>query len=148
MIYRVATAADVQQLFDVRMSVSENVLINTSLVTDEICINYLTQRGKGWLCAIGDRVVGFAIADLKDDSIWALFVRPEHEGKGIGGALHNMMLDWYFAQNKDQVWLSTEAGTKAEQFYRKRGWQETGTKHNEIRFELTAVAYNMHSRGR
>ena len=48
------------------------------------------------------------------------------------------MLDWYFNQNKETVWLGTSPGTRAEAFYRKAGWKETGTYgKGETKFEMT-----------
>jgi len=139
MIYRSATPEDVPQMFEVRMSVKENILSNTDLVTDELCVEYLTKRGKGWVCAINQHLVGFAIADLLDDNVWALFVRPEFEGIGIGKKLHDAMLNWYFRQGKEKIWLSTSPNTRAERFYRTAGWQAVWTNPNgEITFEMTA----------
>ncbi len=142
MTYREATIQDIPQLHEVRTSVKENVLINTSLVTPGIYAEYLTTRGKGWLCEDAGKVVGFAIADTAEDSIWALFVRPGYEGQGIGRKLHDDMLNWYFAQGREKVWLTTAPGTRAETFYRVCGWKETSRKANgEILFELTATAW-------
>ncbi len=140
MTFREAELRDIKGLMDVRMSVKENMLNTPALVTDEICADYLTGRGKGWLCETDNRVVGFAIADLVDNSIWALFVRPEYEGKGIGKALQTIMLNWYFKQGKQSVWLTTALNTRAEKFYRMTGWKETGyTKTGEIRFEMNVT---------
>ena len=87
---------------------------------------------------IDKHIVGFAIADLKENNIWALFLDPEFEGKGIGQLLHNTMLDWYFSQTKTTVWLGTGFNTRAEKFYRKAGWTEVGTHGpKEIKFEMT-----------
>ncbi|MEY2916818.1 MAG: hypothetical protein RIS73_532, partial [Bacteroidota bacterium] len=45
---------------------------------------------------------------------------------------------WYFSQQKEMVWLSTDVNTKAEKFYRKQGWKETGLYgKTEIKFEMT-----------
>ena len=58
------------------------------------------------------------------------------------------MLDWYFAQNKEHVWLSTEPGTRAEAFYRKAGWRKVGTHgRNEVKFMMTYPEWVMHKRG-
>lgn len=139
MVFREAILADIPALFEVRYAVTENVLRNRALVTTENTANYLTRRGKGWVCEVGGKVVGFAIADLEDHSIWALFVQPEFMGHSIGKQLHHLMLTWYFAQTSETVWLSTAPGTRAEEFYRRHGWQETGrTSSGEVRFEMTA----------
>ena len=100
MAFREATLQDIPQIQIVRHAVKENVLSDPGLVTDEDCANYLTNRGKGWVCESNGKIVGFAIADLVDDNIWALFVDPHFEGQGIGRKLHEIMLDWYFSQGK------------------------------------------------
>ena len=136
MIFREARVEDIEQIQVVRNSVKENMLSNPALVTDADCEDYITRRGKGWVCEADDKTVGFAIADLVDHNIWALFVDPAYEGRGIGRKLHDMMMDWYFQQTDATVWLSTSPGTKAESFYRNRGWQETGLHGKETRFEM------------
>jgi GNAT superfamily N-acetyltransferase len=142
MIYREATIEDIPQIQIVRNSVKENTLSDPGLVTDKDCVDFLTVRGKGWVCTADNQVVGFAIADLKDNNIWALFVHPDYENKGIGKQLHHMMLDWYFAQTKKTVWLGTAFNTRAEQFYRKAGWTEAGTHGaEEIKFEMNYDAW-------
>lgn len=137
-IFREATVADIKQIFVVRYSVKENVLRETDLVDEKICESYLTERGKGWVCEMEGEIVGFAIADLKDNNIWALFLKPEYEKQGIGRQLHTIMLDWYFSQTPKTVWLGTNPNTRAELFYRKAGWKEAGTHgEDEIKFEMT-----------
>jgi GNAT superfamily N-acetyltransferase len=146
MLYREAQVADIPQYMVVRMAVKENQLSNPALVTEQDNINYLTKRGKGWVYEADGQIVGFAIADLQDHSIWALFVHPDYEGQGIGGHLHSLMLRWYFSQTQHPVWLSTGPGTRAEEFYRRHGWHETGrTEKGEIRFELTLEEWRRHS---
>ncbi|MFN8271623.1 MAG: GNAT family N-acetyltransferase [Chitinophagaceae bacterium] len=142
MIYRLATTADIPEIMRVRFAVKENTLSRPGLVTDADCDEYINHRGKGWVCDVGNKIAGFAIADLQDHNIWALFVEPGFDGLGIGKRLHNDMLDWYFSQTNHTVWLSTSPGTKAEQFYRKAGWMQTGfTGSGEIRFEMTAAKW-------
>lgn len=137
MIYREANTNDIKQIQLVRNAVKENVLSNPGLVTDRDCVEYLTLRGKGWVCEADGTIVGFAIADLIDNNIWALFVHPDHEGKGIGKILHDTMLNWYFSQQKEMVWLSTDPVTRAAAFYRMQGWKETGVYgKGEIKFEM------------
>lgn len=139
MIIREAVIDDIKQIQSVRNSVLENMLSNPALVTDQDCEEFISVRGKGWVCEIDNRIVGFSIADLKDRNIWALFLRPEFENQGIGRQLHDIMLDWYFAQGKEHVWLGTAPNTRAELFYRKSGWIETGTHgKGEIKFEMTS----------
>ena len=139
---REAQESDIQEIQFIRGSVKENVLSDPSRVTDEDCRVYLTQRGKGWVAEVGRSIIGFAIADLQDSSIWALFIHPEFERRGIGKMLHHTMLDWYFAQGKEWVWLSTDPNTRAEEFYARQGWQSTKVLPNgEVKFEMTVNAW-------
>lgn len=138
MIIREARVEDIPQIQVVRNSVKENTLSNPDLVTDKDCEEFITERGKGWVCEIDGKITGFSIVDLKDNNIWALFVDPDFEKKGIGKKLHDIMLDWYFTQTKENVWLGTSPNTRAEFFYRKSGWNEIEIHgKNEIKFEMT-----------
>ena len=138
MIIRAAVLNDIPQIQAVRNSVKENILSDPGFVTDKDCEEFLTLRGKGWVCEIDRKIVGFSIVDLKENNIWALFLQPEFEKQGVGRRLHDTMLDWYFEQTKKNVWLGTSPNTRAEIFYRKSGWIEIGTHGNgEIKFEMT-----------
>jgi len=137
MIFREAHIRDIKPIMKVRLAVKENVLSNPDLVTEDDCVHYIFQKGKGWVCEVNEKVVGFSIVDLQDNNIWALFLDPEFERQGIGRKLHDMMLDWYFNQTLDTVWLGTAPQTRAEGFYRKAGWQEAGIHGKEIKFEMT-----------
>jgi GNAT superfamily N-acetyltransferase len=138
MIFREARLDDIDQIQIVRNSVKENTLSDPGLVTNKDCEEFMFERGKGWVCEIDNEIVGFAIADLKENNIWALFLDPRFEKKGIGQKLHQMMLEWYFSKTDEKVWLGTAFNTRAEQFYRKAGWSEAGMHGTkEIKFEMT-----------
>jgi GNAT superfamily N-acetyltransferase len=142
MIFRQALIKDIPQIQMVRNSVKENVLSSPGMVTDADCAEYLGKRGRGWVCEVRGEIVGFAIADLTGHNIWALFVHPDFEQHGIGRKLHDMMLDWYFTQTKNTVWLGTAPNTRAEIFYRNAGWKENGLHgKGEIKFEMEYVAW-------
>lgn len=143
MIYRQAIKEDIKQIQIVRNSVIENPLSIPGSITDEVCLEFISTRGRGWVCEIDNKIVGFSIVDLNDNNIWALFIKPQFEKKGIGKELHKLMLDWYFIKTKQKVWLSTSPGTRAERFYRKAGWTEIETQENdEIKFEMTSKMWN------
>jgi GNAT superfamily N-acetyltransferase len=138
MIFREAQQTDIRQIQIVRNAVTENTLSNPDLVTDADCYIFLFERGKGWVCEIDRQIVGFAIADLKEHNIWALFVQPNHDKKGIGKLLHNLMLTWYFSQTTATVWLGTATNTRAEEFYKRMGWEPAGMHGiKEVKFEMS-----------
>ncbi|MCH5717107.1 GNAT family N-acetyltransferase [Niabella hibiscisoli] len=142
MIIRQAEIEDIPQIQIIRNAVKENRLSDPGLVTNEDCAHFIKERGKGWVCEENGKLTGFAIADLQDHNIWALFVHPDCEHRGVGKLLHDTMMNWYFTQTTQTVWLGTAPGTRAANFYRKAGWKETGTNgKNEIRFEMTAAEW-------
>jgi GNAT superfamily N-acetyltransferase len=137
MIIREAVTADIPQIQTVRNLVKENPLPDPSLVTDADCKDYLTNRGKGWVCEIENKIVGFSIISVKDNNVWALFIQPGYERQGIGRLLHDKMMNWYFTQTNEIVWLGTAPGTRADKFYEAAGWTRTGIRPNgEVRFEM------------
>lgn len=148
MIIREANINDIKQIQVVRNAVKENALSDPALVTDDDCRLFLTERGKGWVCEKDHQIIGFSIADLEDHNIWALFVHPDFDKQGIGRQLHDIMLNWYFSQTKATVWLGTAPGTRAETFYRKTGWKETGMHgKGEVKFEMTYDDWNNRKTG-
>ena len=138
MIIREAVIEDIPQIQVVRNAVKENRLSDPALVHDKDVEDYITRRGKGWVCEMGKRIVGFAIVSVTDRNVWALFIEPGHEKKGIGRLLHDEMMNWYFGQTTQTIWLGTAPGTRAASFYRKAGWRETGLHgKGEIKFEMS-----------
>jgi GNAT superfamily N-acetyltransferase len=96
----------------------------------------IEERGSGWVCEIDGKIIGFSIIDLHAQNIWALFLLPEYESRGIGKKLHDLMMAWAATKNIASVWLSTDPETRAVGFYRKIGWTEIGFLDNgEVKFE-------------
>lgn len=136
MNYREAVIADIRQIQFVRNAVKENMLSDPALVSDKDCEDYMTIRGKAWVCEQDGKIVGFSYVDVLENNIWALFVLPDHAEKGIGKTLHKLMLDWYFANYENSLWLGTAPGTRAEIFYQMQGWTTAGMHGKEVKFEM------------
>ena len=138
MLIRVATEADIPEMHRIRLSVQENRLLDSSLIQPDDYRPMLTTRGRGWVAEGEGMIGGFAIADRTRANIWALFVEPRLERRGLGRSLHEAMLDWLFRSGVDEAWLGTEPGTRAERFYRAAGWQFVEIRHGEAIFEMSA----------
>lgn len=137
MVFREATIEDIPALSEVRLSVTENVLSDPRKVTPEMYAAHLSVSGKGWLCEVDGEVVGFSVASLRDASIWALFVKPGHEGRGIGTRLLRLATGWLFSMGASSVSLSTEAHTRADRLYESRGWRRGEVKPDgEVGYRL------------
>ena len=121
----------------IRLSVHENRLSDPTMIQPSDYVPMITTRGRGWVAELEGQIAGFAVADRSRANIWALFVAPEFEGRGFGRALHDAMAEWMFSEGLERVWLGTEPGTRAEQFYRAAGWQYVESERGEAKYELT-----------
>lgn len=137
---RVASEADVPAMHRIRLAVRENRLADPAMVQPEDYLPMIGRDGRGWVAEVDGAIAGFAVADLVRRNVWALFVAPEIEGRGVGRALHDAMMEWFAAQGVERVWLSTDPGTRAEAFYRAAGWQPAGEYHGEARYEMRLPA--------
>jgi len=52
MIFHEAKTTDIAAMQIVRHTVKENILSDPALVTDKDCEEFITQRGKGWVCEV------------------------------------------------------------------------------------------------
>jgi GNAT superfamily N-acetyltransferase len=109
----------------VRLSVHENRLV-FSVISESDYREHLEKLGRGWVVEIEGEIIGFAIANATDGNVWALFVHPDHERRGYGRQLHDVMVSWLWEQGVPKLWLTTDPGTRAERFYESAGWSLAG----------------------
>jgi len=134
--YRLATSDDIAAMSAIRLAVTENRLSDPARVTLQMYHDYLDRLGRSWVCESAGVIAGFSAADVRDGSIWALFVDPALEGRGLGKCLLALAADYLFAQGHDRIILSTGADTRADVFYASQGW-ERGKMKNDIEVVYT-----------
>jgi ribosomal protein S18 acetylase RimI-like enzyme len=128
MEFREITPADVPSLFDVRTRTRQNAYTLEELarlgITETTVAGKLASSHRGWLCQLGESVVGFCMADGGTGELWVIAVLPDCERKGIGGRLMALAEEWLWATGCSRAWLTTDVDTtlRAYGFYRKRGW--------------------------
>jgi len=137
--FRQAKLDDIPAMSAIRLAVRENVLSHPARITPQMYRDYLALLGRGWVAELDGEIAGFSYAAQTDASIWALFVAPEHEGKGLGRALLRLATDWLFAQGHQCVRLSTGAGTRAERFYVAQGWRREKQQGGDVHYCLSAL---------
>jgi GNAT superfamily N-acetyltransferase len=120
-LIRVAVQSDIPGMHRVRLAVRENRL-TSSAITEKDYVPAIEETGRGWMAVENDVVLGFAVGDKLTGNIWALFVDPDHEGKGVGSLLHHAMVTWLFQQGLTRLWLGTDPNTRAQRFYEAAGW--------------------------
>jgi len=143
--FRPARAADAPVIMEIRRAVRENAISDARLAAlgidaESVAVKIASTHAS--FCAeVDGEVVGFSMADRTDASIWALFVHPNHEGRGLGRELLRLAVDALRADGHRRIVLSTDPDTRADVFYRRAGWRPIGTNdRGETCFELEGPA--------
>jgi GNAT superfamily N-acetyltransferase len=121
---RKATRADHPRISEVRLSVRENRLSKPDLVAS--IADWIFDNSTFWVWEEDGAIQGFSAADPRDGSIFALFVHPFYEGRGIGRALLPLACQILRDSGHAFATLTTQAASRAERFYRRDGWSEIG----------------------
>ena len=123
---RRARPGDHARVTEIRNSVTENILRDPSRVT--VADYKWFEKNPGvWVWEEDGRILGFSAADTRDGSIWALFIDPAHEGRGIGRALFDKACEVLRDAGYSTGSLTTQPGSRADRFYQAAGWQVMGT---------------------
>ena len=138
---RLAEPYDVAALFDVRTSVRENHLSRERLaelgVTNTSVSQMISASTCAWVAISSDKIVGFSMIDVTEASLFAAFVLPAHEGKGLGTQLVNIAERELFKHHYE-IWLETDKDSRAAGFYGHLGWgNQRASKSNQIRLTKT-----------
>ena len=141
---RVATEADVESLFDIRTSVLENHQSRADLarvgVTPDSVAQMLHSSSRAWIASERKQDVAFSMADASDATVFAMFVRPAFERRGLGRILMKRAEEWLFEQGCVEIWLLTDANrdVRANGFYRHLGWDDAGIQQDgQVKFTKT-----------
>ncbi len=132
---RKATIADGPRITEVRNAVRENRLsaVNVQKVAD--VARWIYENGTFWVWEQDGAVQGFAVADVRDGTIFGLFVHPDYEGRGIARALLPLACEDLRLAGHAVAKLTTDPGSRAERFYRLNGWTDKGREKGETVFE-------------
>jgi GNAT superfamily N-acetyltransferase len=123
---RRARPEDHARVTEIRNNVKENVLRDPSRVTIEM-YKWFEQNPGVWVWEENGHILGFSAADTRDGTIWALFIDPAHEGRGIGRALFTKACGVLREARHKTGSLTTQPGSRADRFYQKAGWKVIGT---------------------
>ncbi len=122
---RAATHDDIPRLMEIRASVRENRLSDPSRVT-LADYNWFIDNATIHVWEVAGHIQGMSAGDPRNGNIWALFVDPEFEGRGIGQALIRAACIAVHAAGHEVAMLSTQVGSRAERFYLRNGWIAKG----------------------
>ena len=136
---RVAQPSDINSMFDVRTSVVENHLSREELqqmgINEIVVADMIEQNRCAWVAIVNDKVLGFSMILPDEGCLFAAFVLPKYEGRGIGRRLVELAEHELF-KNHELVWLETDKNSRAAQFYMRLGWgNKSYINSNDIRLE-------------
>jgi GNAT superfamily N-acetyltransferase len=123
---RKAVAADIPHVMSLRAAVRENRPSGPNPVTGADVADFMLSD-EVWVWVEDSRILGFSAGDAQCGWIWALFVDPNHEGRGIGRALLQSAIGSLLRAGFDRATLTTDPGTRAARFYLTAGWIDAGT---------------------
>lgn len=121
---RRAILDDIPALMRIRLAVRENTF-NPARVSPADVV-WFVEQAPVWVWEEAGAMRGFSAGDPRDGSIWALFVEPGFEGRGIGSALLTRACASLAEAGHATATLDTSPGTRAAEFYRRQGWVEGG----------------------
>ena len=98
-------------------------MLDPGQATAEDCRRYV-RRGNMWVWDENGTLLGFSAATGDTGWIWALFVRPEHEGHGIGRALFVAACDALTTPGSAPCRSAPIPIPGPRDFYRAAGWRE------------------------
>ncbi|ECB5849787.1 N-acetyltransferase [Salmonella enterica subsp. enterica serovar Stanley] len=136
---RQALITDVESIFDVRTSVRENHLSREEMrqmgITESSVANMIQNSCCAWVAIDGMKVVGFSMVLHENGCLFAAFVLPEYENKGIGRELL-MRAETELFKHHEVIWLETEKNSRAAKIYKHLGWvKKIETDKDHVRLE-------------
>ena len=136
---RLALPTDIEDIFEARTSVKENHLSREQLehmgITKSIVTDMIGKSHCAWVAVDGGKVIGFSMILPDEACLFAAFVLPEYEGKGVGRSLVELAEQELFKHHKT-VWLETDKNSRAARFYMRLGWvKKEDVSESDIRLE-------------
>lgn len=136
---RLALPSDIKGIFDVRTSVKENHLSREEMermgITESVVTDMIEKSRCAWVAEYDGKMTGFSMILPDEACLFAAFVLPEYEGRGLGRILVGLAEQEIFKQH-EVAWLETDKNSRAAGFYRRLGWIEKGNvSESDIRLE-------------
>ncbi|MEM9266453.1 MAG: GNAT family N-acetyltransferase [Cyanobacteria bacterium P01_F01_bin.13] len=132
MLIRIAQPDDIETLFDIRTSVTENHQSREEIaalgITPDSVTDMLQTDCRAWIAELDNQPIGFSIANKTDKTILGMFVLPDYEGRGAGRRLMQAAEDWLWSADISEIWLVTgnDPNLRAYGFYLHLGWTLAG----------------------
>lgn len=139
---RRATPADLPEITRIRTSVRQNHLTVGQMAERGITEQSITAAMRtgdlaAWVAESGGHICGFAMVEVASGKLFALFVHPDHEGRGQGSALLARAEDHLRAHGAKRMFLDTGEHTDAVRYYLNRGFCVRDRRGGDVFMEKT-----------
>lgn len=131
--FRKAVPEDAQTCVVVRGKTRENPFSVEQLKAIGVTVDtwqqgIKSQRFPGYVCVHANEIIGYCFGESATGEIVVLALLPEHESRGLGKKLLNMMVSDFKALGHKRLFLgcSSDPAVRSYGFYRHEGWRSTG----------------------
>lgn len=145
-IIRVATQDDVDTLFAIRTSVLQNHLSREQMadlgITPEALSDSIREAQCVWIAEVDGQPAAFSMVDLAEGEVFAMFVRPSYENRGLGRQLMAVAETALFKLH-ETLFLITDGRDeiRANGFYRRLGWSVVGrVDADDVRYQKSRAS--------
>ncbi|KAA8673661.1 GNAT family N-acetyltransferase [Pantoea dispersa] len=112
-------------MFHVRISVIENHLSREEMrrigITENVVADLIEKSRCAWVATDDEKIIGFSMILPDEGCLFAAFVLPEYEGRGIDRRLVELAENELF-RHHEIAWLETDKQSRAAKFYIQLGW--------------------------
>jgi ribosomal protein S18 acetylase RimI-like enzyme len=140
-LVRLATLADIDSLFAIRTAVLQNHLSRAQLadlgITPQVLADSIREAPCVWVAHLNGQPAAFSMVDLAEGEVFAMFVHPAYEGRGLGRRLMAVAEAALFERH-DRLFLVTDGRDeiRANGFYQRLGWSKVGrVDGDDVRYE-------------
>lgn len=131
--------SDVESIFDVRTSVIENHLSREEMrqmgITESVVADMIEDSLCAWVATENGKIIGFSMILPDEGCLFAAFVLPEYESRGVGRRLV-MLAEQELFKHHEIAWLETDKNSRAAKFYIQLGWgNKTNINDTDIKLE-------------
>lgn len=135
---RTAQLSDIDGMFDVRTSVIENHLSREEMrqmgITEIVVADMIENNHCAWVATENDKIIGFSMILPDEGCLFAAFVLPEYEGRGVGRRLV-VLAEQELFKHHEIAWLETDKNSRAANFMQ-LGWgNKTNINGTDIKLE-------------
>lgn len=140
-LIRLATQADIDTLFAIRTAVVQNHLSREQMadlgITPQVLADSMREAPCVWIAEVDGLPAAFSMVDLEGGEVFAMFVQPGYEGRGLGRQLMAVAEAALFEKHQT-LFLVTDGRDeiRANGFYQRLGWSQVGrVDGDDVRYE-------------